>query len=129
MVTHVERDILEHEVKWALVSITMNKASGSDEIPAKIFKILKDDAMRVLHSICQQIWKTQQWTQNWKKTFFILISKMGNAIKCSNYHTFTFLSHTSKVMLKIVQAGLQQYVNREPPDIQLGFQRGREIRD
>ena len=129
IVTHLEPDILGHEVKWSLVSITMNKASGSDEIPVKIFKILKGDAMKVLHAICQQIWKIQQWTQNWKKTFFIPISKMGNAIKCSYYHTITFLSHTSKVMLKIVHAGRQQYLNQEPPDIQVGFQRGREIRD
>ena len=98
--THVERDILECEVKWALGSITMNKASGDNGIPTELFQILKDDAVKVLHSICQQIRKTQQWPQDWKRSVFILIPKKGNAKQCSNYHTIAFISHTSKVMLK-----------------------------
>ena len=114
--THLEPDILECEVKWALRSITTNKASGGDGIPVKLFQILKDDAMKVLHSICQQILKTQQWPQDWKRSVFILIPKKGNAKKCSNYHTIACISHASKVMLKILQARLQQYVNRELPD-------------
>ena len=100
MVTHLEPDILECEVKWALESITMNKASGSDGIPVELFQILKDDAVKVLHSICQQIWKTQQWPQDWKRSVFTLIPKKGNAKECSNYHTIALISHTSKVMLK-----------------------------
>ena len=105
-VTHLEPDILECEVKWALGSITMNKASGGDEIPAVLFQILKGDAVKVLHSICQQIWKTQQWPQDWKRSVFIPIPKKGNAKECSNYHTIALISHTSKVMLKILQARL-----------------------
>ena len=114
---HLEPDILECEVKWALGSITMNKASGGDGIPVELFQILKEDAMKVLHSICQQIWKTQQWPQDWKRSVFIPIPKKGNPKECSNYHTTALISHTSKVMLKILQARLQQYVNRELPDV------------
>ena len=108
---HLEPDILECEVKWALGSIIMNKASGGDGILVELFQILKDDAVKVLHSICQQIWKTQQWPQDWKRSVFILIPKKGNAKECSNYHTIALISHTSKVTLKILQARLQQYVN------------------
>ena len=98
MITHLQPDTLECEVKWALVSITANKASGGDGIPAELFQILEDDAVNVLHSICQQIWKTQQWPQNWKRPGFIPIPKKGNAKECSNYHTITLISHASKVM-------------------------------
>ena len=105
VITHPEPDILECEVKWALGSITMNKASGGDGIPVELFQILKDDAVKVLHSIFQQIWKTQQWPQDWKRTVFIPIPKKGNAKECSNYHTISLISHGSKVMLKILQAG------------------------
>ena len=111
MITHLEPDILECEVKWALESITMNKASGGDGIPIELFQILKDDAVKVLHSICQQIWKTQQWSQDWKRSVFILIPKKGNVKECSNYRTIALISHASKVMLKILQARLQQYTN------------------
>ena len=127
--THLEPGILECEVKWALGSITMNKASGGDGIPVELFQILKDDAVKVLHSICQQIWKTQQWPQDWKRSVFIPIPKKGNAKECSNYHTIELISHTSKVMLKILQASLQQYVNRELPDVQVGFRKDRGTRD
>ena len=111
MITHLEPDILECEVKWALGSITMNKASGDDGIPVELFQILKDDAVKVLHSICQQIWKTQQWPQDWKRSVFIPIPKKGDAKECSNYRTFALISHASKVMLKILQAKLLQYMN------------------
>ena len=117
MITHLERDILERKVKWALGRITTNKASGGDGIPVELFQILKDDAVEVLHSICQQIWKTQQWPQDWKRSVFIPNPKKGNANECSNYHTFALTSQTSKVMLKFLQARLQQYVNRELPDV------------
>ena len=100
----------------------MNKASGGDEIPTELFQILKDNAVRVLHSICQQIWKTQQWPQDWKRSVFISIPKKGNTKDCSNYHTIEFISHASEVMLKILQAKLQQYVNQELPNVQTGFQ-------
>ena len=106
-----------------------NKASGGDGIPVELFQILKDDAVKVLHSICQQIWKTQQWSQDWKRSVFILIPKKGNAKECSNYHTITFVSHASKVILKILQARLQQYMNHELPDVQGGFRKGRGARD
>ena len=129
MITHLEPDILECEVKWALGSITTNKASGSDGIPVELFQILKDDAVNVPHSICQQIWKAQQWPQDWKKSVFIPIPKKGNAKECSNYCTITLISHASKVMLKILQARLQQYVNCELPDVQAGFRKGRGTRD
>ncbi len=107
----------------------MNKASGGDGIPVELFQILKDDAVKVLHSICQQIWKTQQWLQDWKRSVFIPIPKKGNAKECSNYCTIALISHASKVMLKILQARLQQYVNRELPDVQAGFRKGRGTRD
>ena len=129
VITDLEPDILECEVKWALESITTNKASGGDGIPVELFQILKDDAVKVLHSICQQIWKTQQWPQDWKRSVFIPIPKKGNAKECSNYHTIALISHASKVMLKILQARLQQYVNRELPDVQAGFRKGRGTRD
>ena len=111
MITHLEPDILEYEVKWALGSITTNKASGGDGIPVELFQNLKDDAVKVLHSICQQIWKTQQWPQDWKKSVFIPITKKCNANNCSNYHKIVLVSHASKVILKILQARLQQYMN------------------
>ena len=111
MITHLEPDILKCEVKWALGSITMNKASGGDGIPTELLQILRDDTVKVLHSICQQIWKTEQWPQNWKRSVFIPVLKKGNAKGCSNYHTIAFISQASKVMLKILQARLQQYVN------------------
>ena len=113
MNTHLEPDILECKVKWALASITTNKCSGGDGISAEVFQNLKDDAVKVLHSICQQIWKTQQWPQDWKRSIFIPIPKKGNAKEYSYYHTIALISHTSKVMLKILQARLQQYVNCE----------------
>ena len=127
--THLQPDILESEVKWALGSITMNKASGGDGIPVELFQILKDDAFKVLHSICQQIWKTEQWPQDWKRSVFIPIPKKGNAKECSSYHTVALISHTSKVVLKILQARLQQYMNHELPDVQAGFRKGRGTRD
>ena len=107
----------------------MNKVNGSDGIPVELFQILKDDAVKVLHSICQQTWKTQQWPQNWKRSVFIPIPKKGNAKECSNYSTIALISHTSTVMLKILQARLQQYVKRELPDIQAGFRKGRGTKD
>ena len=107
----------------------MNKASGGDRMPAKLFQILKDDAVKVWHSICQQILKTQQWPQDWKRSVFITIPKKGNAQECSNYHTIVIISHASKVMLKILQARLQQNVNRKLPDVQGGFRKGRGTRD
>ena len=128
MITHLEPDILECEVKWALGSIT-NKASGSDGIPVELFQILNNDAVKVLRSICQQIWKTQQQPQDWKMSVFIPIAKKGNAKECSNYHTIELILHTSKLIPKILQARLQQYVNRDLPDIQTGFRKGRGIRD
>ena len=127
--THLELDILECEVRWTLGSITANKASGGDRIPVKLFQILKDDSVKVLHSICQQIWKTQQWPQEWKKSLFISIPNKGNAKECSNYRTIALISHASTVMLKILQARLQQYMNRELPDVQAGFIKGRGTRD
>ena len=129
VITHLEPDILECEVKWALESITMNKASGGDGIPVKLFQILKDDAVKVLHSLCQQIWKTQQCPQDWKRSVFIPIPKQGNAKECSYYHTIALISHASKVMLKILQVRLQQYMNRELSDVQAGFTKGNGTRD
>ena len=117
VIPHLEPDILECEVKWALESITLNKASGGDGIPVELFPTLKDEAVKVLHSICQQIWKTQQWPQDWETSVFIPIPKEGNAKECSNYHTIALISHASKVMLKILQARLQQFLNRELPDV------------
>ena len=129
VITHLEPDIRECEFKWALESITTNKASGGDGIPTEPLQLLKDDAVKVLHSVCQQIRKTQQWPQDWKRSVFIPISKKGNAKECSNYHTIALISHASKVMLKILQARLQQYVNHERPDVQAGFRKGRGTRD
>ena len=124
--THLEPDILECEVKWALESITMKKASGGDGIPAELFQIRKDDAVKALHSICQQIWKTQQWPQDWERSVFIPIPKKGNAKECSNHHTVGLISHASKAMLKILQTRLQQYVNCELPNVQAGFRKAEE---
>ena len=129
MITLLELNILECEVKWALGSITTNKASGGDGIPVELFQILKDDAVKVLHSICQQFWKTQQWPQDQERSVFIPIPQKGNAKECSNYCTTALISHTGKVMLKILQARPQQYVNCELPDAQAGFRKGRGTRD
>ena len=129
MITHIEPDILEWKVKWALGSITTNQASGRDEIPAELFKILKDDVVKVLHSTCQQIWKGRQWPKDWKRSVFIPVPKKGSAKDCSNYRTIALISHTSKEMLKILQARLQKCVNHELPDVQAGFRKGRETRD
>ena len=126
MITNLEPDILESEVKWALESVTTNKASGGDGIPVELFQILKDDAVKMLHSICQQIWKTQQWPQDWKRSVFIPIPKKGNAKECSNYRTIALISHASKVMLKILQARLQQYLNCELPDVQAVLEKAEE---
>ena len=128
VITHLEPDILESEVKWALGSITTNKASGGDGIPVELFQILKDDAVKVLCSIFQQIWKTQQWPQDWKRSVFIAIPKKGNAKQCSNYHKIACISHASKVILKILQARLQQNVNHELPDVQASFRKVRRSR-
>ena len=128
MITNLEPDILECEVKWALESITMNKASRVDRILVELFQILKDDVVKVLHVMCQQIWKTQQWPQDWKRSVFILIPKKGNAKECSNYRTIALISYASKVMLKILQVRLQQYVNCELPDVQAGFGKDRGTR-
>ena len=129
VITHLEPDILECEVKWALESITMNKASGGDGIPVELFQIQKDDAVKVLHSICQKIWKTQQSPQDWKRSIFMPLPKKGNDKECSDYCTIAIISHASKVMLKILQARLQQYVNHELPDVQAGFRKGRGTRN
>ena len=129
VITQLEPDILKCEVKWALGSITTKKPSGGDGIPAKLFQILKDDAMKVLQSICQQIWKTQQWPQDWKRSVFIPIPKKGNGKECSNYRIIALTSHAIKIMLKILQARLQQYMNWELPDVQAGFRKGRGTRD
>ena len=128
MITHQEPDILECEVKWALESITTNKASGGDGIPVELFEILKDDVVKVLHSICQQFWETQQWPQDWKRPIFIPIPKKGNAKDFSNNHTIALISDANKGMLKINQARLQQYLNRELPNVQAGFRSGRGTR-
>ena len=129
MITHLEPYIPECEVKWALGGITTNKANGGDGIPVELFQFLKDDAVKVLHSICQQIWKTQQWPQDLKMSVFIPIPKKGNAKECSNYHKITLISHTSKVMLKILQTRFQQYLNHELPDVQDGFRKDRGTTD
>ena len=123
MINNLEPDILECEIKWASGSITMNKTSGDDGIPAELFQILKDDAVKVLHSLCQQ------WPQDWKRSVFIPIPKKDNAKEGSNCHTITLISHASKVMLKILQARLQQYMNCERPDVQAGFRKGTGTRD
>ena len=129
MITHLEPDILECEVKWALGNITTNNASGGDGIPAELFQVLKDDALNMLYSICQQIWKTQQWPQDWKRSVFIPVAKKANDKECSNYHTIALISYASKVMLKILQARLQHYMNCELPDVQARFRKGRGTRD
>ena len=129
VITHRESDILECKVKWALGRITTNKASGGNGIPAEPFQILKDDAVKVLHSIHQQIRKTQQRPQDQKRSVFIPITKNGNAKQCSNYHTIALISHASKVMLKILQARIQQYMSRELSDVQTGFRQGRRTRN
>ena len=129
VITHLEPDILECDVKLALGSITTNKASGGDGIPVELFQILKYDAVKVLGSICQQIWKTQQWPQDWKRSVFIPIPKKGNAKECSNYHTSALISRASKVMLNTLQARLQQYMNCELPDVQAGFRKDRGTPD
>ena len=129
VITDLEPDILECEVKWAWGSITTNKASGGDGIPAELFQILKDDAVKVLHSVCQQIWKTQQWPRDWKRSVFIPIPKKGNVKERSNYSTIALISHASKVILKILQARPQQYINQELPDVQAEFRKGRGTRD
>ena len=129
MITYLEPDILECEVKWALGSITTNKNSGGDGIPVELFQILKDDAVKVLHSICKQIWKTQQWPQDLKRSVFIPTPKKGNAKECSNYSTIALISDANKVVLKILQARLQPYVNCELPYVQAGFRKGRGTRD
>ena len=124
VITHLEPDILECKVKWVLGSITTNKASGGDGIPAELFQILKDGAMKVLHSIHQQIWKTQQWPQDWKRPVSISGPEKGNAKESSDSCTVALISHTSQVMLKILQVRLQQYVNQELPDVQTGLEKG-----
>ena len=129
VITHLEPDILECKVKWALGSITTKKASGGDGIPVELLQILKDDAAKVLHSVCQQIRKMQQWPQDWKRSVFIPIPKKVNAKECPSYCTTALISHASKVMLKILQAKLQQYVNCEFPDVQARFREGRGTRD
>ena len=129
MITHLEPDILECEVKWALRSITLNKPSGGDGLLVELFQIQKYDAVKVLHSICQQIWKTQQWSQDWKRSVFIPIPKKGNAKDCSVYCTIALISHVSRVMVKILQARLQQYLKQELPDVQAGFRKDRGTRD
>ena len=129
VITHLEPDILEGDVKRALGTITTNKASGRDGIPVELFQILKDDPEKVLHSICQQTWKTQQGRQDWKRLIFIPIPKKGNAKEYSNYHTIELISHSNKVILKIIQARLQQYMNHDFPDVQAGFRKGRGTRD
>ena len=126
VITHLEPDILECEVKWALGSITMNKASGGDGIPVELFQIIKHDAVKILHSICQQTGKTQQWPQDWKTPVFISVPKKGNAKEWSDYHTIVLISHASKVMLKILQDRLQQHMNQELPDVQAGFRKCRK---
>ena len=129
VITHLELDILESEVKWALGSITTNKASGGDGISVELFQVLKDDVVKVLRSICQQIWKIHLWPQDWERSVFILILKKGSDKECSNYCTIALISNASKVMLKILQARLKQYMNCELPDVQTGFRKGRGTRD
>ena len=129
VITHLEPDILECEVKWALESITMNKGSGGDGIPVELSQILKDDVVKALYSICQQIWNTQQWPQDWKKSAFIPFPTKDNAKECSNYHTITLISYASEVKLKFLEARIQHYVNYELPDIQAGFRKCKGTRD
>ena len=129
VITHLEPDILEYKVKWALRSIIKNKASGGDAITVELFQIPEDDAVKVLHSICQQIWKTQQWPQDWKRSVLIPIPKKSSAKECSNYSTIVLISHASQLMFKVIQARLQQYMNQKLPDLQVGFRKGRGTRD
>ena len=129
MITHLESDILECKVKWSLGSITTSKASGGDRIPLEVFQILKDDVVKVMHSISQKIWKLSSGQQKWEKSVFIPIPKKGNAKECSNYPTIALISHTSKIMLKILQVRFQQYVNCEIPNVQAGFRKGRGTTD
>ena len=129
VITHLEPDILQCGGKGALGSITTNKASGGDGIPVELFQILKDDVVKVLHSICQQIWRSQQWPQDWKRSVFIPVPKKGNAKQHSNYRTVVLISHASKIMLKILQARLQQYMSCELSDVQAGFRKARGTRD
>ena len=128
MITHLEPAILECKIKWALGSIIRNKASGGDGIPVELFQILKDDSVKVLHTTCQQIWKTQQWPQDLKRSVFIPIPKKGNAKECANYYSVVLVSHASKVMLKSLQARLQQYMNCELPEVQAELRKGRGTR-
>ena len=129
MITHLEPDILECDIQWALGNIAKNKASGDDTIPVELFQILKDDAVQVQNSIYQQIWKTQQWPRDWKSSIFIPIPKKSNAKECANYCTVALISHASKLMPQILQARLQQYMNQEFLDVPAGFRKSREIRD
>ena len=129
MVSDLEPDILDFKVKWALRSSAVNKASGCNEIPEEQFKLLKDDASKVLHSLYQQIWKTQQWPQDWKRSIFIIIAKKDSTKECASHQTVALISHASKDMLKILHARLQHYVNQELPDVQAGFRKGRGTRD
>ena len=129
MITHLEPDILECKLKWALGSITTNKTGRHDRIPFELFQILRYDAVKVLHSICQQFWKTQQRSQNWKRSVLIPIPKKDNEKECSNYRTIALITHTSKVMLKSLQVRLQQYMNREFPDVSSWFRRSKRTRD
>ena len=129
MITHLEPEILESKVKWALGSITMNKANGGVGIPVEQFQILKDNAVKVLHSVCQQIWETQQWPRHWKRSVFIPIPKKGNAKECSNYCTIALISNSSRAILKLLQARLRQYMNEEVSDVQAEFRKGRGSRD
>jgi len=129
VITHLQPDLLECEDKWASRSITMNKASRGNRTPAQLFQILKDAAVKGLHSLCQQIWKTQQWPQDWKRSVFILIPKKSNAKEGSNYYTIALIPYTCKAMLKILLAKLQQYVNQELPNVQAGFRKGRGTRN
>ena len=125
VVSHPEQDILENEANWALGNTVVNKAGGGNRIPIELFKTLKDDAVKVLHSVCQQIWKIPQWPQNWKRSILITVSKKGGFKECANHWTTSLISHASKVMLKILHARLQHYVNQELPDVQAGFRKGR----
>ena len=129
MVTHPKPDILECEVKWTLGSTAVNKASEGDGIPAELFQILKDDAIKVLHSVCQQIWKAQQWPQDRKRSILIPVPKKGSTKECSKHQKISYISHASKVMLKILQVRLQHYLNQELPNVQAGFRKGRGTRD
>ena len=129
MVSHPEPDILECEVKWTLRSTAVKKVSGYDEIPAGLFKFLKDDAIKVLHSLCQQIWKTQEWPQDWKRSVLVPIPKKGSTNECANHWTIALIFQASKVMLNILHARLHHYLNQELPDVQAGFRKGKGTRD